>query len=243
MILNHCRIYHGAYNLSADLNSLELGLEADMQDVTTFNDNGWTMVQPGLKTGTFSFEGYFTAGTTSVSSHLNTEFGLSGTPLTIASSNSDGVTAFLTRTATSQVQVLGGAVGEAGKITASGTANTDVVRGTILMPTSSAVSATGTGTGRQLGALSATQALYASLHVVSISGSGTPTLTATIQSDDNAGFTSPTSQISFSAATAVGAQWGSKAGAVTDTYWRVSYTISGTSPSFTFVVAAGIGDA
>lgn len=243
MILTHCRIYHGAYNLSGDLNSIELSLEADTQDVTTFNDDGWTKVAPGLKTGNFAFEGYFAAGSGSISEHLNTEFATTGTPLTIASTANDGVTAYLTKSATAQVQVIGGTVGEAGKITASGTASTDVVRGTILLPSSSAKTSTGTGTGRQLGALSASQTMYATLHVLSISGTSTPSLTVKIQSDDNSNFTSPTDQITFSAATATGAQWGTKAGAVTDDYWRVSYTISGTNPSFTFVVAAGIGDA
>lgn len=243
MILTHCRIYHGAYNLSGDLNSLELSLEAETQDITTFNDNGWTKVAPGLKTGNFSYEGYFTAGSGSISEHLNSEFATTDTTMTLATSENDGVTAYLTKSATAQVQVLGGSVGEAGKITASGTASTDVVRGTILIPSSSAKTSTGTGTGRQLGALSAAQTFYASLHVLSVSGTGTPSLTVKIQSDDNSGFTSPTDQITFSAATAAGAQWGSKVGAVTDNYWRVSYTISGTNPSFTFVVAAGIGDA
>lgn len=243
MILTHCRIYHGAYDLSGDLNTLELSLEAETQDVTTFNDGGWTKVAPGLKTGNFSYEGYFTAGAGTISEHIDTEFATTGTVLTLATSASDGVPAYLSKSATAQVQVLGGSVGEAGKISASGTASTDVVRGTILLPSSAAKTATGNGTGQQLGALSSSQALYASLHVVSVSGTGTPTLTVKVQSDDNSGFTSATDQITFTAATSTGAQWGTKAGAVTDDYWRVSYTISGTNPSFTFVVAAGIGDA
>jgi hypothetical protein len=35
-------------------------------------------------------------------------------------------------------------------------------------------------------------------------------------------------------------QFGSVAGAITDTWWRVVYTITGTLPVFSFVVAAGI---
>ena len=78
------------------------------------------------------------------------------------------------------------------------------------------------------------------LHVLSVAGTSTPTLTVIVQSDDNAGFTTPTTRISFTAATAVGAQWGSVAGALTDDYWRISYTISGTNPVFAFAVSAGV---
>lgn len=241
MILTSCRLYHGAYDLSGNVNTLELSMDADTQDVTTFASNGWTSVEPGMKTGNFSFEGYYATGTGSIDTHLNGEIGTTGTVLTIGSSSADGSTAYLTKTATAQIQVLGGSVGEVGKVSASGTAVTDVVRGTILLPSSSAKTATGTGTGRQLGAVGATEALYASLHILAVSGTATPTLTVKIQSDDNSGFTSPTDRVTFSAGTATGAQWGSVAGAVTDTYWRVSYTVSGTSPSFTFAVAAGIG--
>ena len=65
-------------------------------------------------------------------------------------------------------------------------------------------------------------------------------MTLSIQSDDNAGFSSATNRItSFTAATARGYQWGSVAGAVTDDYWRCVYTITGTG-TITFGVSAGI---
>lgn len=81
--------------------------------------------------------------------------------------------------------------------------------------------------------------MYVALHVLSVSGT-TPSLTVIVQSDDNVGFTTPTIRISFTAATEVGAQWGSVAGALTDDYWRISYTISGTNPVFAFAVSAGV---
>jgi hypothetical protein len=54
------------------------------------------------------------------------------------------------------------------------------------------------------------------------------------------GFPSPLDKITFNAAprsARSGAPW---PGPITDDYWRVTYTISGTTPSFTFVVVAGI---
>ena len=60
------------------------------------------------------------------------------------------------------------------------------------------------------------------------------------QSDDNSSFTSPTDRITFSNITAIGADYQSAAGAITDTYYRLNYTISGTSPSFSIHATIGI---
>ena len=114
------------------------------------------------------------------------------------------------------------------------------MRGSLIHPGSASRSSSSTGTGRQLGAVVAGKSMYVALHVLSVAGTSTPTLTVIVQSDDNAGFTTPTTRISFTAATAVGAQWGSVAGALTDDYWRISYTISGTNPVFAFAVSAGV---
>ncbi len=95
------------------------------------------------------------------------------------------------------------------------------------------------GTGRQIGAVSSTQTLYAALHVISASGTS-PTLDVKVQSDDNSGFTSATDRITFTQATDVTSEWGSVGGAITDDYWRITYTVGGTSPSFAFAVTAGI---
>ena len=101
-------------------------------------------------------------------------------------------------------------------------------------------SASGNTTGRQLGAVSATQSVYASIHVWSVAGTSTPTLTAKIQSDDNSSFTSATDRITMSSATAITSEYKSQAGAITDDYWRVNWTVSGTSPIFKAIVSIGI---
>jgi len=113
------------------------------------------------------------------------------------------------------------------------------VRGTVLHPPSTSRTSTGDGTGAQIGAVSATQTLYAALHVTSASGSS-PTLDVVIESDDNAGFTSPTTRITFAQAGTQSWQWSSVAGAITDDYWRITYTLGGGSPDFQFCVVAGI---
>jgi hypothetical protein len=83
--------------------------------------------------------------------------------------------------------------------------------------------------------------MYAALHVLSVAGTATPTITARVESSVDNTFASPTTRLTFAAATAVSGQTLRTAGtAITDTWWRVAWTISGTTPSFLFAAALGI---
>lgn len=108
-----------------------------------------------------------------------------------------------------------------------------------IMAGEAARTATGNGTARQLGAVTADETLFASLHVVGSSGT-TPTLDVLVTSDDASAFTTPTTRLTFAQATGRTAEHLSTAGAITDDWWRVQWTIGGTSPSFTFAVIVGI---
>lgn len=136
---------------------------------------------------------------------------------------------------------LSGSVGEmaADSLSLSGKSGAPLVRGTILHP-ATAETSSGAGTERQLGAVgSSDEKVYGALNVTDVSGT-TPTLDVTVESDDNSGFTSATTRLTFDQQTGVGADWQSAAGAITDDWWRVSFTIGGTSPSFTFQCLVGI---
>jgi hypothetical protein len=115
------------------------------------------------------------------------------------------------------------------------------VRGVCAHPPGTARTATGNGTGVQIvGGVPAGQYLYAAIHVLSVSGTSTPTLTVKIQSDNGSGFPSATDIATFTAATARTGEVVRAAGAITDDWFRVSYTISGTTPSFLFLVTLGV---
>ena len=116
--------------------------------------------------------------------------------------------------------------------------DTPLVR-TIVLDVNTALIATGTGTAYQYGAVGASQTMMGVLRVLSASGT-LPTLNVLIQSDDNEAFTSPTTRLTFTQATGVTYEVKTAAGAVTDTWWRVSYTVGGTTPSFSVVVSFGI---
>ena len=132
-----------------------------------------------------------------------------------------------------------GAVGEIAPFSISKSQSSDVVvQGKVQIDGD--LTASGNSPGVQLGAVSATEKCYVGIHCYGVSGTSTPTVTFKLQSDDNSSFTSPTDRITFTSITAVGSDFQSVAGAITDQYWRLNYTISGTNPSFSIHATIGI---
>lgn len=100
------------------------------------------------------------------------------------------------------------------------------------------VSATGNGTGRQMGALTSTKQVMAMAgHVTA--RTGTASVVFTLESDDNSGFTTPTTRATETSISSI-ADFGLRmvSGPITDDYWRVKYTISGTG-TLSFVASMG----
>ena len=102
----------------------------------------------------------------------------------------------------------------------------------------SAVAATGNGASQQLRAVSASYMAFATLHVTAVTG--TATFIGRIESDNIAGFTTPTTRANFAAVVgpALGSELVQIAGPVTDDWWRFAWTISGTG-TVTFAAAIG----
>ena len=97
----------------------------------------------------------------------------------------------------------------------------------------------GTGFKVNILSLSAAANLYGLLHVFS----ATPgdTLDVIIQSDALVGFASPLTALTFAQKAAAGYEWKTAAAPITDTFYRVSFTIAGDgSESFSFAVSIGI---
>lgn len=111
-------------------------------------------------------------------------------------------------------------------------------KGLILAPDATR-SVSGNGTGRNFGALADGQAMLFGAHVFSAGGTS-PSLTLDLQSDDSSGFASPITWATLGPITAPQGVYAVVLGPLTDTWWRVAWTISGTSPSFQFaaVIAA-----
>jgi hypothetical protein len=99
-----------------------------------------------------------------------------------------------------------------------------VSRGTVLLPKAT-YAATTTGTGRNLGAITAAQKFVAVLHVFAITGGS---WVLTVESDDNSGFTTPLTRGTFTAVTTAPNRLVVEVnGAITDNWWRVVLTKTG----------------
>jgi hypothetical protein len=225
-------------DLTGNSSKLEVTTSTEELDSTNFYSGGWREKVAGLYSHEWTLEGFWEAGNSGKpDDRLWTDLGTT-TAWTAAMQQASGSVAYFGNVYNG-AHTIGGEVGTLAPLMAKGMGNGRVIRGELMHPAATARTTTGATTGVQLGALSSTQSMFAVLHVVSASGT-TPTLDVALQSAATQGG-SYTSRITFSQATTLRtSQLSSYAGAQTNTWWRVNYTIAGTSPSYLFAVAAGI---
>lgn len=245
-ILKNVRLFTGAADLTGRANKLTISAEREVKQTTTWGDYDttsgqvWETVKGGLIKTSLQGSGFWEAGDSGKVDDVSwTDLGGLSVWTACPHTADAGALAYLTEALRGNYQLLD-KPGEVAPWEAAATGSWPLVRGVVLHPPGTARTATGTGAAVQHVAVGASETLYASLHVLSVAGTDTPTITVKIQSDDNSGFTSATDRLSFTAATAAGGQKASVAGAVTDTYWRVHHTVSGTNPSILYVVAIGV---
>jgi hypothetical protein len=239
-ILLNARLFSGGTDLSGFGNKLDLSSECEEKPTTNWMSGGWTEVKGGLFSTEISGAGQWSAGDSSqVDDERFAALGGLGAFTAGPDNSTVGSLAWITY-ALSGKYSFGGTVGDVAPWESGWKGSWPLVRGKFAHPPGTPRTATGTGTAQQLGAVSATQRLYATLHVLSVSGTDTPTITVTVDSDNAEGFPSATTALSFDAATARGGQVKRVSGAITDDWFRPKWTISGTNPSFLFVVAFGI---
>lgn len=232
-----------ALDLSCFANSISVTTDVSMVMATTLCSGGWEEPIAGLRSTTWTASGPTDMATATASQTsavdevlavgLGGDYVLAAVPM----GGTVGNVAYFTRGTLSSRTVLDGAVGDLATHSVSFAGNQPMVRG--VLDTVSTITSSGNSTGSLLGAVSATQRVWAACHFLTAGGT-TPSITVKIQSDDNSGFTSPTDRITFSAQTSKGAQFSSATGAISDTYWRALWTVSGTSPSFQTRVVIGI---
>jgi hypothetical protein len=234
------RIYLAQFSLGAFSRSVELTHKAAALDATTFG-NTTKVHLAGLKEINLSFSGYQDYALLAPDAAFDSKFAIVDAPVTLSPDGGEvGETAYFFKALHAEYTPMSATIGEMAPFSASASASSGkLVRG-VIAATGSKTS-TAAGTSQTLGAVSATQSIYAAMHILSVTGTN-PTLDMIVQSDadDNWG-AGATTRVTFTQATAAGSQFLSAAGPVTDTYWRVSWTIGGTAtPTFNIVVAIGI---
>jgi hypothetical protein len=235
LVQTNVGLYWGGYSLASVFNAVGLTLNGAMVDDTVYGDT-FTSNAAGLSSVTLEGEGYWDSTKDSVlySSLGTSETLVSVTPVDQAA----GSRAFFTNLTTSEYNPIGtGTVGEmlAFKITGEGRGEKVVAGEIVVAPGTDRTSSGTSAVNASIGAVSATQAIYSGLHVLSASG----TLEVVIKSDNSSGFSSPTTRITHTSFTAIGSELKSASGAITDDYWRADFTVSG-GGSFDFIVSLGI---
>ena len=236
-VFNDGKVFSGGYDLSDHVTSVNLEIMSEELDATTINSGGFRERLGGLKDSTLQLDGFYEAGANKPDALLGASVGNELIVTTVPDAGV-GNTAYFMKSRLFSYQMFG-TVGEIAPFSITKSQSDDeVVQGKIEID--GALTATGNSTGVQLGAVGSTEKIYVAIHCTAVSGTSTPTVTFKLQSDDNASFTSPTDRITFSNITAIGADYQSAAGAITDDYFRLNYTISGTSPSFSIHATIGI---
>jgi len=243
LVLLDARLFVGGADLSGSGNKIEITEMSEAKKTTNWRSGGAVEVIAGLASTEISAEGQWEAGDASKVDDAFWAQRRTLDPWTASGSGESDLAAgnlmYLTSAPRTKSQIWGNA-GEVAAWQASAVGSYSLARGQSAHPSGVPRTANGSGTALQLGAVSSSQCVYANLHVLGVSGTSTPTLTVTVQSDDNSGFTTPTTRGTFVARTAIGGESLRIVGPFTDTYWRVGWTITGSSPSFLFLAAIGI---
>lgn len=236
-VISNKPIWVNAYDFSSSLHEVAIDYAADEKEATTLADTT-RVFKNGLKSVGMAMNGFWDETTANpIDSQNFAKTGANSLCTFAAESGAEGEIAYFMQCLQNQYN-LQGDLGEMFAFTVDANAAGKLVRGTIELK-QSALASSGNSTGRQLGALSSSQTMWAAIHVTGV-GSGAQTFDAIVQSDDNGSFTSATNRITFTQLTAIGSELKSVVGAVADDYWRINYTITGSTPAFTVVVVLGI---
>lgn len=234
-VLTDALILFAGYNLSGDLNKVSVGLSADENTDTAFGDTFHSRPGGQLADVELSAEGWYqSAALNAPDPQAINALGVAGRVVTVCDTSAAGAVAYMLGIHTSKY-THGDQVGAVlpFSLTGSGSSGVGAARGRLLLP-STALSGDTTGTGVQLGAVSASQAVYTSIHCLT---AGT-TATVIVESDDNSDFSSATTRSSTEITAVGGTGVAPVAGAITDDYWRVR--VGSVTGSFVLAVAVGI---
>lgn len=236
-VLTDAVIWAHKYDLTGDVNQVALDCQAEELDGTNFGSSGWKEVVAGIKSTTCKINGFL--DTTIIEPAFDAFHAAGTTLVTVGVDGNQSSVAYFARNLESKQMKPGGKVGDLTTIEGDfvGDSKEGLLRGQIIAVKTTSGSSSNV-TGVSLGAVSSTQKIYSALHVFSASGS-TPSLTVKLKSGSTLGG-SYTDRITHTAFTSAGSELASLAGAVTDTYWRADWTISGSTPSFTFALVAAI---
>jgi hypothetical protein len=241
------KIFVGGYEFSPDLNNAVLNYGNEVLDATRFGHE--TKVNAaGLRTISLECSGFANlADNAQDEVNAVTNIDTNTIPVSVFPTNTPAVgdvARFFE--ANQSLYSVGGPVGQILPFNfnlSNGASGYPCGIGYVLEPGITAKTGTGSTAGtNNPGAVAADEYVYAILHVTEVSAGDD--ITVIVESDDNAGFTSATTRVSF-ALTAVTGGWLATrvAGAITDDYWRTSHTCNGADISIKYACAIAVAGA
>lgn len=235
--LTNAAIYGDSIDFTGISNQVQLTCEATQLDRTNFRSGGWSESIMGAKTSTLAVAGQAEFADEGQDEWQFTNLGTGGKVFTVAGQETEGDVAYMLKSMPTQFS-YGGSYNEIAAYTLNGVCSdgVGVVRGVLLKEYGTVTGTGAIGTAVELGAVSSTQSVYSTIHLMGTAGTS---ITVVVESDEDDQFGSATTRITHGSHTTVGGRWGTPAaGAITDTWWRARVTaISGT---WTVAVAAGI---
>lgn len=239
-LLTNIRFLYDGRDLSADGNTIAMSETYAMETATRFVDTAY-INRPGLPTGKFSYAGYTQFGSGKVEETIATHKGLSVPILACPAPGTVGGRCHFFQAGQATLDPIKGSAGKLmgfsiDGVSASGSGG--ILDGYLLEDGKTARTIVLVSPGVQVGAIAATQSLYAIAHLIA---QDTGIVTVTIQSSVDNTFASPTNRLVFPGLAApIGAYAVSALGAVTDTWWRATWAYSAGATSITLAVAMAI---
>jgi hypothetical protein len=258
VVLKNVPIYLGEFALKTKSNTVEVSHEVEEKDVTHLGTDT-KLAYPGLFTTGGSIEGFMdlgvkagvAGGVAPMEQVLWDYIGqTSGIPFSIVEPGggaAEASRAYLWRPGLISSPVFQGGAGDVHPFTITmPTFAGDLVRGFLLEPEGNKTgSGNSTGFAKATLAPSATQKVYAALHVLDIDD-GSPSgasLDVVIESSATGAWAGEeTTRITFATASDATSEWASVAGPITDTYWRAKWTLA-SATDWNGVVSIGVGAA
>jgi len=225
------KVFANGYDLSAYLSSITVSGESDTAETSTLGSSAKTYIS-GMKDATLSAEGYFSVDTGGSDVRLASQLGTEVVFTVVLSADAVGAMGYgmsAIETSYEAGAEIGGAVSVS--IEGQSVVGQEPIR---VLHALAAETATGTGASVDNGASSA-NGYAAYLHVTAASGT-TPNLVAKVQhSADNSTWAD---LATFTAVTAANAYQRASGTGTVNRYLRAQFTITGSTPSFTFHLSA-----
>ena len=232
------------FETTAFWSSAEIGADADTKPITTFANvsaaGAFEASVVSLKRAVVTASGFNDFAASSLDEWLRGNYGGVQVATVAPLGGTAGSIADITRGLLVGYRSINAAVGEVPAVQmVLEPTGAPIAEGQVTQASSAAVTATSNSTPVQIGALTAAQNVYAAVHVFSATGTS---ITAQIQSGATSGGAFTNRGSAGAALTAVGGQWLSTglAAIVTDTWWRLSFTVTGTTPSFVVLASLAV---